>query len=222
MTSSPEILYFGDRVKAVCHQLGLPDTPPPDLNTDSRSILRPPCESPQGRLVRMLEEHLQCVPTKKLQLGERFRVIERLTASPFGRITKNKQILLFDGHYTAQLCRVHPHLTFVFGDNAMRIGKGGQATIRDQPNVLGVATKRTPGEYFVEGSVTDMGTICEDLVQVEAVLKKGGRLVLPITSEGRISLGCGLAQLPYHMPTGYAFIERWFDATVKKYGTSTI
>lgn len=46
--------------------------------------------------------------------------------------------------YTKDLLRQQPDKIFVFGCNMKRCGKGGQAIIRDEPNALGIATKRYP------------------------------------------------------------------------------
>ena len=43
-----------------------------------------------------------------------------------------------------KLLRENPNWLFVFGDNALRYGKGGQAVIRDEPNAFGIVTKLKP------------------------------------------------------------------------------
>lgn len=40
--------------------------------------------------------------------------------------------------------RSHPNSVFVFGDNLIRKGKGGAATLRDEPNTYGFITKKAP------------------------------------------------------------------------------
>jgi len=40
--------------------------------------------------------------------------------------------------------RSHPKEIFVFGDNTIRIGKGGAAQLRDEPNTYGFITKVLP------------------------------------------------------------------------------
>ena len=46
--------------------------------------------------------------------------------------------------YTVEECLKHPKTLYIFGDNILRIGNGGQAVIRNIPNSFGIATKRTP------------------------------------------------------------------------------
>lgn len=40
--------------------------------------------------------------------------------------------------------RKNPDHIFVFGDNLLRVGKGGAAALRDEPNTYGFITKRKP------------------------------------------------------------------------------
>lgn len=45
---------------------------------------------------------------------------------------------------TLQYLREHPDHIFVFGDNQLRKGKKGAATLRDEPNSYGFITKKYP------------------------------------------------------------------------------
>lgn len=51
----------------------------------------------------------------------------------------SKEILI-DKHYLRQ----NPDHIFVFGDNLLRVGKGGAAILRDEPNTYGFVTKKAP------------------------------------------------------------------------------
>ncbi|MGY5881801.1 MAG: hypothetical protein RTV31_16240 [Candidatus Thorarchaeota archaeon] len=44
----------------------------------------------------------------------------------------------------AEFLRTNPDCIFVFGDNLERKGKGGAATVRDEPNTYGFITKKQP------------------------------------------------------------------------------
>lgn len=173
--------------------------------------------STAGRYIIAMEKTLGLAPAERDQLGVRFRAI--LKAMP--KVPK-ANLLLVTGFYKVETMRAYPHVTFVFGDNCQRQGKGGQAIVRDEPNVLGVATKKSGGEFFIDGDIADMGQLCEDLIAVESLLLAGRKVGIPITDEGRISLGCGLAALPYHFPSAYAFLEAWLRRMTKKYPTSTL
>lgn len=53
--------------------------------------------------------------------------------------------LLYIKKYTRTYIQLHPDWLFVFGDNFLREGFGGQAKeARDEPNAVGIATKRKP------------------------------------------------------------------------------
>lgn len=53
---------------------------------------------------------------------------------------------------TTELVKANPHKLYIFGDNLLKTGNGGQAIIRDLPNTFGIPTKREPrtgkGAYF--------------------------------------------------------------------------
>lgn len=47
-------------------------------------------------------------------------------------------------YVTEEFLRSNPNVTFVFGDNLIRKGKGGAAVLRDEPNTYGFITKKYP------------------------------------------------------------------------------
>lgn len=130
-------------------------------------------------------------------------------------------ILLYTGHYSIQLCRRHPEKLFVFGDNAQRVGNGGQAIIRPEPNVFGVATKVAPGgserDFFEEGNPEHMGILAHDLRNLETTLALGKIVVWPVFKYGSSTLGCGLAELPMRAPSLYQLINTWQRRAVRLY-----
>lgn len=186
------------RAFALCELYGLPVDYPPNGGGTLLKIL-----------VERLERHLKIDPGRGQLMGERLKAVE-------ARRSHKSPLLLYSGLYSSDLCRRHPQVNFVFGDNLQRVGMGGQAIIRHQPNAVGVATKRSPSE-FMSDTLSDMGEVCNDLIQVANGLARGVPHVIPLTPEGRISLGCGLAELPYRAPLIYAFIEKWLDQVSRTY-----
>ena len=103
--------------------------------------------------------------------------------------------------YTIEDCKKHPNKLYVFGDNAWRIGNGGQAVIRGLPNAVGVITKHRPGtedrDYFSD-SILELSLIIED---IKRVAHKAGfsysdcTIVLP--ADG---LGTGLSDMQNRSP----------------------
>ena len=112
--------------------------------------------------------------------------------------------------YSKQLLRANPHVLFVYGDNLMRQGCGGQAQVRYEPNALGLATKRAPGvlpeDFFSPTSCMDLEGLLYDL---HAVVAKSVvyDVVIPFDrTTDRTSLGCGLSELPQRAPGLYSIL----------------
>lgn len=103
----------------------------------------------------------------------------------------------------------NPSVLYVFGDNCIRQGLGGQAGhMRGEPNAVGVATKRTPGtspEAFFDdlNLETWKKVIAQDLVPVMQKLKSGGTVIWP--SDG---IGTGLSELPEKAPELWRWMEQ--------------
>ena len=109
----------------------------------------------------------------------------------------------YSKNYTVPLVRSNAKCIFVFGDNLVREGLGGQAIIRREPNTFGVPTKRRPNRldhaYFMDKP--------EELRAVQASLRelwKIGQvkpLVFPFNG-----IGTGLAMTEERSPEIYAYI----------------
>ena len=94
--------------------------------------------------------------------------------------------------YTPELLRSNPDKIYVFGDNLIRKGKGGQAIIRDEPNAFGIATKRLPSmkeNAFFSDQDDEMQAVAEDL---RKLWKLGQTHVIVFPASG---IGTGLAQM---------------------------
>ena len=108
--------------------------------------------------------------------------------------------------------QTNPDTLYLFGDNEERRGKGGQAIqMRDEPNAVGVRTKRRPqlneGDFWTDETYTaNCRMIEEDLARVRQHLAEGGTIVIP--EDG---LGTGLAQLAERAPQTLAFLQAALD-----------
>jgi hypothetical protein len=131
-------------------------------------------------------------------------------------------VVLYKGWYSVALCHSCVNLTFVFGDNLLRFGKGGQAIIRDCPNAFGVPTKRkpamTPGSFFTEGDESDLDAVLGRLQLIWNRLKDGDIIVIPVNESGEPSLGLERARLREKAPTIYAAIETHVREMCNAYG----
>lgn len=101
---------------------------------------------------------------------------------------------------------------YLFGDNAMRYGLGGQAReMRGERNALGVATKWAPGiddsDYFDEGDKRAEEILLHDLRQVANHYNQGTTIIVPANG-----LGTGLSQLPERAPSLARLIDDFFKA----------
>jgi hypothetical protein len=116
---------------------------------------------------------------------------------------------------TRDMLQADPEARFVFGDNSKRVGLGGQAaSMRGEPNAIGVQTKRAPGmadgDFFSPFSVvgtSDFNGIMLDLGGVVRALEEGRTVYVP-----RDGLGTGLSQLPIRAPAIANLITAFFRA----------
>ena len=108
--------------------------------------------------------------------------------------------------------QANPDKLYLFGDNEERRGKGGQAIqMRDEPNAIGVRTKRRPrlneGDFWTDETYdANCRMIEEDLAPVRQHLANGGTIIIP--ADG---LGTGLAQLAERAPKTLAFLQAALD-----------
>lgn len=107
---------------------------------------------------------------------------------------------------TREMLRADPEARFVFGDNTERVGLGGQAaSMRGEPNAIGVATKWSPGmrdhDFFRDNDVLIKVCVDADIDLVAAALEEGRTVYVP-----RDGLGTGLSELPKRAPKLHAHI----------------
>lgn len=121
-----------------------------------------------------------------------------------GRVIRQKLIRRAD-------VRANFRTTFyMFGDNILRTGLGGQAgEMRGEANVIGIPTKwkpaRTEDSYFVDADLDYIGvelSIKSGFRTAQEALSRGFNVVIPLDG-----LGTGLADLPNRAPRIFAFIE---------------
>ncbi|TPN44907.1 hypothetical protein [Mesorhizobium sp. B1-1-7] len=109
---------------------------------------------------------------------------------------------------TRDMLQAEPRARFVFGDNAERVGLGGQAaSMRGEPNAIGVATLYAPGHYYRADDPLALATVVDDLGDVALALNRG--LTVYVPTDG---LGTGLARLPENAPALHRLIVAFFRA----------
>lgn len=119
--------------------------------------------------------------------------------------------------FTEELVKNNPNKLFVFGDNMLRYGKGGQAIIRDLPNTLGIVTKRAPKTgktaYFSDAD-DEMDTMLQDIRKLHLISKCNVFTHIVFPSKG---IGTGMAHMKSKSPMLYKMmkhrLETYFNYT---------
>lgn len=117
----------------------------------------------------------------------------------------------------------NPGILYVFGDNDMRKGMGGQAgQMRDEPNAVGVRTKWAPSNsrnaFFTDedyDQIVEM--IEEDLEQIIEALENDQIVIFP--SDG---IGTGLARLEETAPRVFDFLQTKLEGLKEQYGVKEL
>tara|TARA_Y100000034_G_C6769567_1_gene343243 strand:+ start:338 stop:715 length:378 start_codon:yes stop_codon:yes gene_type:complete len=100
--------------------------------------------------------------------------------------------------------RGNPEALFVFGDNIIRKGYGGQAAeMRGEPNAVGIPTKFSPTVFLSNQDIdTWMVASQPDFLRLINHWKVGGQIIWP-----EDNIGTGLADLPNKAPVIFEIIE---------------
>ena len=110
-------------------------------------------------------------------------------------------VIIQEDWFSLKQCAANPRTLYIFGDNTIRVGNGGQATIRPAPNSYGIATKRLPTnapDAFFSDSQEDAKFIMADIARLMLIMAKSTEydtIVLP--ADG---LGTGLSKMPEKSP----------------------
>ncbi len=129
---------------------------------------------------------------------------------------ESSKILIFKKFWTVDDVTKHRDWLFVYGDNNIKRGRGGQAIIRDEPNSIGIPTKKYPSNHpnsFYNDDDFDDNTkrIDEAISQILSESKKYNKIILP--ADG---FGTGLARLPVCAPKTYQYLVSAVDNMRKK------
>lgn len=119
-------------------------------------------------------------------------------------------IEICDGMYSEARCRQNPKKLYVFGDNEERIGHGGQAIIRSEPNAVGLATKESIMNFWSDKELeSNKAVIDADIEHIKKTFDLGEyeKIVLPIAG-----FGFGLARIQTKAPrTAIYLCQRLMD-----------
>ena len=101
------------------------------------------------------------------------------------------------------LVKKNPDKVFLFGDNLKGYGKGGQAIIRDEPNAIGIPTKKAPSmdktAFFTDAEYTSNKKVIDEAF---SKIPRGKTIVVP-----KDNLGTGRAQLKQKAPKTWFYLQ---------------
>ena len=115
------------------------------------------------------------------------------------------KIILQKEWYTVEQCKNNPNNLYIFGDNTLRIGKAGQAIIRDCKNSFGIATKINPGmkiNDFMKDDIQSLKIIKQDILGLIKISKSYNNIIFPYSGLGR-----GLSDMPNKCPLLYEILK---------------
>jgi hypothetical protein len=123
------------------------------------------------------------------------------------------KIEIFNGNWSQSDVKSNPNKLFVFGDNNARVGKGGQAQIRDLSNTAGIRTKKGPSNKpaaFLTDIELDNNckNIREDIIEIKTKYLSGNYDTIVLSSGG---YGTGLAQLEKFAPKTFHFLNNLLE-----------
>lgn len=110
--------------------------------------------------------------------------------------------------------RANPDILYIFGDNELRVGMGGQAAeMRGEPNAIGVATLAAPGRYWRrDDTARQCKVIDNDLIPVINHLRRGKLVVYPLDG-----IGSGLAYLEQEAPATWDYLQHRIAEMLEKF-----
>ena len=128
------------------------------------------------------------------------------------------RIIKYVTFWNVRDARENPTWLFVFGDNDEQHGNGGQAQIRDEPNSIGIPTKKAPSydpnSFYNDNEFTqNCGNIKRACFHILSILKsnKYDTLVLPFDG-----FGTGLANLDTKAPKTFEFLLEIVELMIKQ------
>ena len=130
-----------------------------------------------------------------------------------GAYAKTKPALEFMDYIRREDVQANPNKIFVFGDNIMREGLGGQAKeMRGEPNVIGIVTKHSPDSnqesYFNDKDFDKLKKFIDaDVNKIIEQIKLGKTIVFP-----KMGIGTGLAQLDMRAPKTFTYLKNLLSA----------
>jgi len=111
---------------------------------------------------------------------------------------------------TRAFVREHRDHIFLFGDNVVRRGLGGQAAaMRGEPNVVGIPTKKLPSDrkeaFFTDAELEQNKAAIDQAFEHLTHISIAPEQIIVIPADG---LGTGRAQLESRAPLTFAYLQK--------------
>ena len=125
-----------------------------------------------------------------------------IKSGEFGEFVKVINVVVQEAWYSIEQCKANPRSIYVFGDNLLRVGEAGQASIRSCNNAIGIATKKKPSmeksAFFSDKEYDKLEPFLKkEMDKIVSIMFSDNldTLVFPIDG-----LGTGLSKLPQMAP----------------------
>lgn len=127
------------------------------------------------------------------------------------------KVIIFDKFWTISDTKKYSNYIFIFGDNDIRKGKGGQAIIRDMPNAIGIPTKKIPSNkissFYTDDEYEENKIKIRNAVfRILKALKSGKYNGIILPKDG---LGTGLAKLREKAPKTNIYLNKIINCLIK-------
>lgn len=137
-----------------------------------------------------------------------------------GEFTKVINVVVQEAWYSIEKCRANPRSIYIFGDNLLRAGKAGQASIRSCNNAIGIATKKKPSmlesAFFSDKEYDKLEPFLKkEMDKIINILLSNDFDTLVFQKDG---LGTGLSKLPQKAPKVFLALS---DLLYKTFGIIT-
>lgn len=123
------------------------------------------------------------------------------------------KIKIFYGFWNVDHCRNNPGCLFVFGDNDIKRGLGGQAVIRNEPNAIGIPTKKfptnDPNAFYTDSEYLKNIEKIDTAVR-ELIVESNAYNIVYMPENG---FGAGLARLNETAPETYVYMQ-WLQTNI--------
>ena len=109
--------------------------------------------------------------------------------------------------FSIEDCNNNPNKLYIFGDNLLSVGKGGQAIIRDCDNVFGIPTKRAPlrkDEALFHDNFDEYEAVKDSIQKLLIFISCNRQITLVFPENG---LGTGLARMNQTSPKLFKYMN---------------